>query len=88
MWATLFRKPGGYGSVNITNGYGVIPPAILALIKLPSDILLQVDIHCARGVAYGPEIIILTKCRKQVVFVLLNLSFGQNYKCHHGKVLK
>ena len=88
MLATLFRKPKGYGLMNITNGYGVIPPAVFALIKLPGDVLLQVDIHCARSVAYGPEIIILTKCRKQVVFVLVNLSFGQNYKCRHGKALK
>ena len=46
----------GHGSVGVTNGYGVIPPAVLALIELPRDILLQVDIHCARGVAYGPKI--------------------------------
>ena len=42
--------------MGVTNGYGVIPPAVLALIELPRDILLQVDIHCARGVAYGPKI--------------------------------
>ena len=80
MWWTLGTKPGGHRSVNVTNGYGVIPPAVVALIELPRDILLRVDIHCARGVAYGPKI--------QVLFGLVSLSFGQNYKCHHGKVLK
>ena len=38
----------------VTNGNGVIPPAILALIELPPLVLIQVNIHSARGVTDGP----------------------------------
>ena len=55
----------------VTNGNGVIPPAILALIELPPLVLIQVNIHSTRGVTDGPvkKNVMKTKYKKMVIIL-------------------